>query len=365
VDAFEVGLKSYFLPPPPMPPVRIDDNWYTWESLYGRIVIEVPLSPAFLQKMSGQSLAESSTTSLAAAAAGSGFAKGPKTPPTKPVKGSIGTVGIAYQEYSPSGTAVAVPSSGLAFPFNRMSLEGSKNPISLPVLNSSLLVENFVKGIKASGLKTGFLLPNNLVQAVDVRKESLGGSNIFNSVNLGVLLSHGFYGTDLDFTSPAQGTFQTYMPFLHNGVNDWLRLSECSFGSANLRWMAVFACNALREENYSSMYKGAVLPINPDLHLLCSASSTVYGAPEILRLWAKYMTKGRTPIGGVETVRDAWFLSAQDAYANPKYSIPSGAVVTMRVAGWPNCMNDKLRLYSPPGTTDLSRITYQEQQVYP
>jgi len=365
MDAVALGWNSYFLPPPPMPPVRIDDNWYTWESIFGPVVIEVPLSPAFLQKISGQSLAEFPITTSATAAAGAGTAQGPKKPLTKPVKGSVGTFGIAYQEYAPGGTAVAVPSSGLAAPFHRMSIEGSKNPFSLPVLNTKLLADNVGKALKAGGWKPGFLLGNNSVRAVDLRKESLGGSNIFNSVNLGVLLSHGFYGTDPDFTAPAQGTFQTYMPFLQNGVNDWLRLSECSFGSANLRWMAVFACNALRSQNYSSMYNGAVLPINPDLHLLCSASSTVYGAPELLQLWAQYMTKGRTLFGGVETVKDAWFLSAQDAYANPRYSVPSGAVVTMRVSGWPNCMGDKLRLYSAPGTTDLSRITYQDLQVYP
>jgi hypothetical protein len=245
-----------------------------------------------------------------------------------------------------------------------MSIEGSKNPISLPVLNSKLLADNFVKAMKARAWK-GFVFANNAVRAVDIRKQSLGGNNIFSSVNLGVLVSHGVYGTDLDFTSEAQGTFQTYVPFLHNGVNDWLRLSECSFGSANLRWMAVFACNALRDENYSSMYTAEVLPINPDLHLLCSANSTVYGAPELLQLWAQYMTKGQTLFGGVETIKDAWFLASRKAYSNNAKGLPPGAVITMKVSGWPNCFGDKLLQYSAPGTTDRSQITFEDDQVFP
>lgn len=365
-QAFAAGWDSYFILPPPMPPVKIDDKWYTWESVFGPVApIQIPLSPSFSKAMSSQLFAESSTTSSAAAAAGAGAAKGPKKPPTKPVKGSVGTFGLAYQEYAPGGTSVAVPSSGLPSPLHRISLEGSTGNRGLPILNTKLLADNFVKGIKAGGWKPGFIRANNAVRAVDIRKTSLGGSNIFSSVNLGVLLTHGFYGSSVDYTTPAQQTYQTYMPFLNNGANDWLRASECSFGSTNLRWMAVFACNFLRDQNYQSMYNQQVLPINPNLHLLCTGRSTIHGVPELLQLWAEYMTKGKGFFGSPMTVRQAFFVASEDGYGNPKYSFPGGTVVAMRVAGWPNCMDDKLFSYFAPGTTDPSQITFDDHQVYP
>ena len=364
MQAALMGWDSYFVWPAPMPPVKVGEKWYPWAEVYGPVTpIQVPLNPKFQAALQAQFSAASSSSANALAAAGAGAAKGPKKPPTKPVKGKVGTFGVAYQQYLPNGYTLSVPSSGLPSPLNKVSIEGSTANLtvnSLPMTKAS--AEKFAKTMKTRGWKSGFMKADPRAQ--EIRKASMGGSNIFGRVNIGLLMAHSVYGTTLDYTAQAQQTYQTYMPFLSSGANDWLRLSECNFGSTNLRWMGIYSCSALRDQNYQSMYNAQVLPINPNLHLLCSTRSFFYLNDSLGAFWALYMQIGATPGAGPATVKRAWFLSVRDVYKIMK-NVPSTPTVTLRVAGWPNCFNDKLTLYSAPGTTDPSEIVYEDQQVWP
>ena len=363
MQAALTGWDSYFVWPAPMPPVKVGEKWYPWAEVYGPVTpIEVPLNPKLQAALLTQFSAASSSAN-ALAAAGAGAAKGPKKPPTKPVKGKVGTFGVVYQQYLPNGYTVGVPTSGLPSPLQRVSIEGSTANLTFNALPmAKATAEKFAKTMKANGWKSGFIKADPRAQ--EIRKTSIGGSNIFGKVNVGLLMAHSVYGTSLDHTTQAQQTYQTYMPFLNNGVNDWLRLSECSFGSTNLRWLGTYACSALRDQNYQSMYSAQVLPINPNLHLLCSTRSFFYGNDSLGSFWALYMHIGATPGAGAATIKRAWFLSVRDVYKLVKV-LPSTPVVTLRVAGWPNCFNDKLTLYSAPGTSDPSEIVYEDQQVWP
>ncbi|HEY0552165.1 MAG TPA: DUF6345 domain-containing protein [Verrucomicrobiae bacterium] len=343
--------------------MKVDGNWYSWEAIYGPMtLLQVPFSPKYQQTTMSQSMVASTETASASATAGAGAAKGPTKPPTKPVKGKAGTFGVAFQQYLPNGYNLSVPSSGQPVPFNKIQIEGSTanfNIDSLPIAKP--MAEKFANHMKKNGW-SGFIKPD--VRAQEIRKSSIGGSNIFGKVNIGFLIAHSVYGTAPDYTSQAQQTFQTYMPFVNNGINDWLRLSECSFGSTNLRWMGMYACSSLRDQNYQSMYNIQVLPINPNLHLLCSTRSFMYINDSIGAFWSLYMHHGATATSGAETVKRAWFLSVRDVYKLVK-KMPTGQTVTLRVAGWPNCFGDKLTTYSNPGTSDPSQIAYEDQQVWP
>ncbi|HTD66336.1 MAG TPA: FlgD immunoglobulin-like domain containing protein [Candidatus Limnocylindria bacterium] len=370
-QALAAGWDSYFLLPPPMPPVKIDGDWHTWKSVYGPITpIQVPLSPKFQQLLKSQSMFMSTETSSAIAAAGAGAAKGPKKPPTKPVKGSVGTFGVGYQAYWGSPITVAVPPNGLPAPLNKITLESSTANRSLPLLGITAAdeAENFAAKMANAGWKKQFLYDAYEFSAQKVRKTSLGGSNVFGQANIGCVISHAFYGSSVDYTSQAQQTYQTYAPFINYNANatvssvDWLRFSEISFGSTNLRWVGWIGCNLLRDQNYQSMYNQQVLPINPNLHLFLSAKTILYLDGKLAANWAAYMTKGAG--FGPETIRRSWFLAGAYTFGNGQ-GIPSGTTIIYRVAGWPNCMNDKLLLYAAPGTSDPSEITYVDHQTFP
>jgi Family of unknown function (DUF6345) len=139
-----------------------------------------------------------------------------------------------------------------------------------------------------------------------------------------------------------------------------VRLSECDFGSSNLRWMAIFACNILYDDNYQDMWDKRVLPINDDLHLLLSARTAVYMWPNFGEFWANDML-GKERGGGPQTLIDAW------EYAGKKTqpaAHPSGPVI-FRVAGWHACLGDKLLNYSTPDSGDPTAIEKEDRQVYP
>jgi hypothetical protein len=137
-------------------------------------------------------------------------------------------------------------------------------------------------------------------------------------------------------------------------------MSEFDFGSSAtnvLRWMAILACNALRNQNYQSMLNQGVLPINQNLHLLCSTRTYSSAAPDVGKYWARRMTFG-TALLGPQTVKRSWFLGGSEGYKN---TIGITNTVIFRVAAWEDCIEDKLLQYSSPG----GDITYVDQQVYP
>jgi hypothetical protein len=225
-----------------------------------------------------------------------------------------------------------------------------------------------VNGMSRGGWKPKFIKKNDEVAIQALYKQGFGGgSNIFNNVNIGFFAAHGNFGSTLDHTSEAFQTYQTYFPIWNsaNNTTEWMRLSEFDFGSpgtVGLRWMAILACNALRDDNYVSMYNRGVLPINDDLHLLCSATTYSYAADDLGAIWAKQMTSGGA-FAPPQTVKRAWFLGGSLGY---KGETGITNTVIFRVAGWPNCFSDKLLNYAAStDSPDPSHITFEDQQVWP
>ena len=368
IQAALAGWDSYYLVPPPMPPVKIEGKWYSWEALYGPITpVQVPLGTTFLQNLANKLTAQSETmmTANAAAGAGAGAAMGPTKPPVKPIKGSVGTFGVAYIQYLPNGASgLAAPSSGLVFPLQtKISLEtGNQNTTWTfnPISQFKALSEGFANKMKSKGWKASFIKANDEVRVQDLKKTSLGGSNIFNTVNLGFFMSHGAYGNSLDYTSEASQSYQTYFPIWTstNNVNNWIRFSEFHFGSTNLKWMAFLACNTLRDANYDSMNNRGVLPFDDKLHLFCSGKTILYAGNDVGFYFAKHMTKGGF-LTSAQTVKRSWFLGGKDGYKNG-FGITN--TVVFRVAGHQECFGDTLKNSVEPSTQDIVK---EDQQVYP
>ncbi len=183
------------------------------------------------------------------------------------------------------------------------------------------------------------------------------GSNIFNQVDLGLLMLHGTYGTSPDYT--ANAAQQMYFPITAGLSAQYLRMSEMNLGNSatnGLKWMAIMACNSLYEPNWLNMVNQGVNPNNGNLHLILGTDSISYTDTHIMGKWATYMNKGTngTPL----TIKNAWIEAAKDSYDNG-YNYP----IAMRfaVAGDEACQDDTLQTNSPPSGVPF----YISTQVFP
>jgi hypothetical protein len=303
-----------------------------------------------------------SAASLLASSTG-GTATSPLTK-AKKVKGKVGTVGIAWQGHHPDNCPVSsyhAPANAPFFP----SISISGNCMPYPKLNpfAANLANNFAKRMSKSGWGTAVKLGDDDLVAAHLRKPSKGGSNIFNQVNIGLLTLHGTRGLNGDFTISGDGPLQSYMPIWKTGATDydWVRISECDFGSSNLHWMAIAACNILDDTIYQDMYDKLALPINDDLHLLLGARTVLFIDPNLGEIWAKYMLGGWFGLVPAKTVEEAWFLAGHQT----QQWGGTATNVTFRVAGWGNCFADKLRSFENPNSGNPADITYVDEQVSP
>jgi hypothetical protein len=124
--------------------------------------------------------------------------------------------------------------------------------------------------------------------------------------------------------------------------------------------MGIYACNMLYPDNAQDMYDKGVLPLNENLHILCSESTSIFMYPAMGQKWASYMNGGEP--GGVQTVINAWILASQKIHAQVN---PTGHTVSMSCAYWPDCVNDTLQSYTPNSSSDPSDISFRTVQVYP
>lgn len=280
--------------------------------------------------------------------------RAPKRPPTAPVKSSVGTVGVGYQTYyTPSSkfTTPPIPKGGGGY----VALDdlGAGVTETWPsILENKDLGNDFITAMKGKGWKPTIIKTETNIIGSDLT----GGT--FNQCNLALISLHGSFATSQEL----DGVFHTYLRFLNNGSPSYVRLDDCSFGgsgSTGLKWLGLLACSVLRDQNYDSMYNHFKLPINNDLHLLCSASTIETVAPNLGQLWAQKMLGVGT--NTVETVKQAWFDAGSQAYIPETNHI----VITFRVAGWPDAFGEHLSdINSTPGTGDPSDIIKNDTTVF-
>jgi hypothetical protein len=325
----------------------------------GFFVFEAPWADVFPRRasLSMSATAEGSGAGgLDAAAYGGAAGQGtltPQRPGTVPASGVAGTVGIGYQQYLAwtNAYAPASPDDGLHIN-HRIGMQGTNgtNPIEYHPL-TSLVKEEAQWFVSVLGNWAGW--KNTLIKADDNLKiaDLRGSSTPFNQVNLGVLLTHGTYGTSIDYA--ANQCKQMYFPIASGSGATYLRMSEMNFGGAGtngLKWMALMSCFSLYHVNWQSMQTAQIKPYNSNLHLLLGCDTTEYIDDNILAYWARYMAGGYNPTGTNLTtlpIRSAWYQAAHDAYY---YRIfPDGsAPLVFAVAGDVNCSNDKLRTNRTP-----------------
>jgi hypothetical protein len=360
-EALMAGLTSYFVESAPMPPVEIDGKWYSWEQVYGQvppIEVQIPVSAqeSFLQSLTGESDSSSFDGPQDYSGASSQSTRGPVRPPTAPVNKVAGTFGVAYQRYLPASISVVNPLNGILQQHVAIQGHTGSTPVTytnLPQYESQ--ANGFIANMKKGAWRPGFTKTDTQLQPSNLK----GTGTIFNQVNLGLLMVHGVYGTSPDYTSGANGCEQMYFPIQTSASGgEYVRMSEMNFGSTGtngLKWMAIFACNSLKEDKWNSMQSAGVTPFNSNLHLLLGTDTVVYTHDSISALWARAILGLSYPTP--RKIRQAWYDEARGAYGSASY--PN--TMNLSVAGWEDCWEDTLQNNSSPG----GAIQYETVQVYP
>jgi hypothetical protein len=185
-----------------------------------------------------------------------------------------------------------------------------------------------------------------------------GGGTAFNQVNLGLMMTHGMYGTTADFEAGL--CKQMYFPISQSGT--YLRMSSMNLGgsgTSGLEWFAIFACNSLYQANWSSMQSHGIKPYNSNLHLLLGADTESYTTTTVMQLWGQYMNFSRGAYFKPLTIQNAWYDAATDAYLDDSFTNSS---IIFAVAGDTACLGD----YVFPGSNSSpgGSWTYTSQTVW-
>lgn len=277
--------------------------------------------------------------------------RAPVRPPNKPVMGRAGYFGVAYDTYGANGSngfVLSPPNN--SYPFGPISLEGHTAATSTfgypPLPGYTREAQNFFAQMCGANWMPAFIKANNAFSISDLRAS---GGNIFNNADVGLLLLHGTYGTAMDYTEG--GAEEIYFPITSGTGAQYLRMSEISLGSSathGLKWMAILACNSLRQSQWNSMQNANVSPINGNLHLIFGANSVIWTGDHVASYWAKYMTVGKN-FGSPMTIRAAYYAGAHDAYTETEFNYTNAMFLT--VAGDAACKDDLLQNNSSPTGT--------------
>jgi hypothetical protein len=363
-EATSAGWDYYLVQSPPMPPIEMDGVLFSWEDVYGPMpLIEVPIDNS-LDTVNAMNSNTQEGLGPDFAGASSQSTRGFMRPPNIQGKGTIGTIGVGYQTYYFFPGFFDTPPIPTGWPFpvqpQWVALDGGLGGVSerwYPLRENVDLANDFIAAMKNRHFKPIVVKANDALTPYDVVSESqIGGSNVFNQVNIGFLSLHCSYGD----TAEADGIRRTYLRFYNTATAtaSYRTLDQCMFGSPGtngLKYMALLACNALRTNNYNDLYLNQKLPISNDLHLLLTASSVVTAAPNLGTYWGSLL------FSTGETVATAWFDAGATAYTEETNNI----TITFRVAGWPDAFTETVHeINNSPGTGNPLDIQYLDNQVY-
>jgi hypothetical protein len=285
----------------------------------------------------------------------------------RPVTESIGasslTFGVAYQGHHPPASGWLPPrSSPINFvqfvPINYDVPFDSLNNVSGIAAGFASTIKRFAQATPGAQFGASGILANDEITGEKLRAPT----NVFNTVNIGLLIGHGVQGNLPDFVG-GSGRIETYFPIYTTGASeyDWVRIHQCQFGGS-LRWMAILACNMLGTTAVPNWETSQIWPFNPNqLHLLLSASTSVYMYSSFGKNWAWAMTGKLKNFPNPQSVRRSWFLAGYftqgTAAADIAQQGASPVQVDFRVIGSSNCLEELVTQNLSPNGDIVTRTT--------
>ncbi|MEI7733099.1 MAG: hypothetical protein WCO56_26240 [Verrucomicrobiota bacterium] len=311
--AMEAGLSDYYIPAPPMPPLRTNINglWKTiaWEEVYGtQPLIKVNISPmAGRRKLQGASrMAQANSNDDPPLDNWADTVYTTITPvriPGNLFKGYAGTVGIGFQGNHPK-FSVQRPSGNVISP---------TSPAYGPLSTVAALTRSFSINMGLGGWRTSFYLGNNNLRRQHLIPFEGYPGRFATRADFGLLAGH--------MTATANNSWLTcthsYFPLYNSDIDptaiDWLPLPQMNFGGtpgSTLKWMALYGCNSLRVQDFNDMWSKFLLPMPYNLRLLLGSEDGVFIAPSFgFRLAGNL--HGFTNNGTPMTIANAWYAAAQ------------------------------------------------------
>jgi hypothetical protein len=379
-EALMAGLTSYYVKTPPMPPERIliDGVWETvpWEVVHGpRPPMEMKISEAmqekFLQKLSGVLLDEGTQENGPQQANWPDDVYTTRTPlrfPGQLFMGYAGTVGIGFQGNHPGGNHFASPAGGV------ISLD---TPPYGPLINSSVLANGFSINMGLGGWRTSFYLGNNNLRHTNILYASGRVGKFASSCDFGLIIGH----MTAALNTSSYGATHSWLPLYNSDVSTatytWCALPQFDLGQIGspdtLKWMALYGCNSLRQQDFSDMWTKFLLPMPPNLRLLLGSETGVYIQPFFGWRFAANL-HGWNSGGNPMTIRDAWNDASAVAHteagkARRPWLRPGTTVMsvvyrsTTQGGSW-NTLNDKIWQWGTDISYDWFDISYASATVY-
>lgn len=337
--AIAAGLTSYFVEPPPMPPVDVESNGVSvtvsWEEAYGPIPwTEMPVST------DQQELSETLINSAQS------FGFGPDTPGvdgdpvTIPVFiNKIGSFLIAFQGHHPLFSPSNRPDRGL--PFGQATMSTSSAPPWGHLRSPYRIARDLSALFPRMGYQNaGYIHKDDALTATEMKKSSLSGSHVFDTANIGLFIGHSAGEKE---TITALGHNQTYIPIYDSvaGTITWIGMNDMRWGSSDLKWMAFYSCNIFRDSPrnfpcYSAMKNASHLAMGNQLHIMQGYLTEATIHPDFAAYWT-YALSGKTSVAANHTVIGAWKYVCRRT--QPKINKDPDQNICRSIF-WPECEGD-------------------------
>lgn len=310
------GLTTYFIQPPPMPPIRINQNgvWTSvpWSDVYGSQTIEVPIplrtQEKFLQSLSARLngfMPMQNEPQPQAWPDATYFTRYPTRIPGNLFFGYAGTVGIGFQGHHPQNPpAFGNPPGGVT---------SITQPPWGKINQAAALAVGFSTDMGLAGWRTSFFKANDNFKFSDLAPENgpgSGTSRFATNCNFGLVIGHmtasAYNDPDYYATVPYYAFYNSSQP----GTYQWLALPGMDLGNggsaSKLRWMAFYGCDALRERDYNDLWTKFLIPMPPNLRLILGSEEGVFIDPRFGPLFADNLNGWTTQSGQPMAIFDAW-----------------------------------------------------------
>ena len=212
------------------------------------------------------------------------------------------------------------------------------------------------------GYNVPFIYGDDDFAAQALQKASLGGSNIFNNVNLALYVGHSAAGKE---NIVALSHPQSYIPVYRKASDSftWIGMNDMNLGSSNLKWASFYSCNLFRDSAYRSfgcytqMKNNNHLAMNTHLHIMQAYATEVSVLPDLGKYWVHALIGG-TGIATDKTVLGAWKYVCVNT--QPKESAANANV--SRSIYWPECAGDYIYGYGSQTDPDSGHIQAELQE---
>ena len=364
--AVAAGQDSYFVQSPPMPPIKKDGKWYSWEEIYGPLPpIEVKISEKQRESILAKLAADGSTEKVAEEPAAGPAAAGQAFVTFGPYS-LIGTIAIAGQGHHPAFDLFGrYPTPPRTFGGNvRMSSRSEFGPWGR-LKRVKGIVDEAAQEFAKLGYAVLYKKLDDQVLPEDIAQDPFGLPNIFNRANVGLFVGHSVAAKD------AESGFiwrQAYVP-IYNSVFDSMTFvgsSSMNFGSEQLKWMAFFSCNMFRSDFYrpDGIYEQQknffALPMNGYLHIMQGFATENSVHPDMPFYWTLALRQSPIVASPNYSVIGAWNYVCRRTQPTPTMTDP---VNVARSLTWPECQADFIFGYGSQTEPNRNPTDPEEQEA--